>query len=260
MQKTLCRSLVLCLLALASCSVKEDRSDCPCLLTIDLSLCQDNAKQMSLKGWNASSSLFGRKVLKKDYPDGIKIMVPRGNVSYSIFTAVPSYHQTGSVISCPTGSQAEPLFAYRQTVVAAGETAYDRVELHKQHSVLNISFGLKEGDHAGISEIAVKAECNGMSTEDLSPQKGDFSARTSSDDGFFTVLVPRQGKGAITLEAYAGDNKVREEDLAEILRENGYDWEAEDLDDVWIDFDLGLAECTVEINRWEEGISYPETI
>lgn len=260
MKKSLCTSLMLCLLVLTSCSVKEDRSDCPCILTIDLSSCQDDMEPMSLKGWMGSSILFEKKARGKDYPEGVKIMVPRGNVSYSVHSAVPSYHKTGSTISCPTGSQGEPLFAYRQTVVAAGEKAYDKVILHKQHAVLNLSFGLPDGDSSGITKVIIHAPYNGMSIHDLSPVKGSFSCSASESDGFFSIVIPRQGKGSIIMEAYAGNELVRFEDIADILEINEYNWEAEDLDDVWIDFDMGTGDYTIEVEEWEEGASYPGII
>lgn len=260
MQKTLCRSLIFCLLAVTACTVKEDRSECPCILTIDFSSCHESKDALSIKGWTGSSTLFGTKVLVKDYPDGIKFMVPRGSVCYSVCSDIPSYRQIGSVVYCPFGNQAEPMFAYRQTVITDGETAVDRVVLHKQYAVLNISFGMKGDTMADISKVIIKAGCNGMSIEDLSPVEGDFEYVAYSDDGFFNIRVPRQMGDLLTMEAYAGDEIVKAEDLAALLSSSGYRWDTEDLDDAWIDFDMGRMETTIAFEEWKEGDSYLETI
>lgn len=260
MQKTLCRLLLFCLLAVTACSVKEDRSECPCILTVDFSLCHESKEALSIKGWTGSSTLFGTKVLVKDYPDGIKFMVPRGSVCYTVCNDIPSYRQSGSVVYCPYGSQAQPMFAYRQTVIADDESVVDRVVLHKQYAVLNISFGMKGETWASVTKIVLKASCNGISLDDLSAVEGDFQCVAYADDGYFNIRVPRQSGEFMTMEAYAGDELIKSEDLAILLESNGYRWDTEDLDDAWIDFDMGRMETDIRIEEWVPGESYMEII
>ncbi len=252
MKKTLCISLVFCFLAV-SCTVKEDRSDCPCILTIDFSSCNENKETLSVKGWTGADALFDYKVLVKDYPDGMRVTVPKGRFRYNVCAMASSYHISGTSVFCPLGKQAGALFAYKKTLIASGEEAYDRVYLHKQYAVLNISFGNNEGDNAGITEIRIRADYNGMSLDDLSPIAGAFSSTAAASDGYFSISLPRQGDGKIIMDIYAGEDHVKEIDLAAVLLENGYSWESEDLNDAWIDFDMGQIKGDVESEDWEEG-------
>ena len=97
--------------ALASCSVKEDRSDCPCWLTVEAD------KAISLSAW------FGSHQILDNHPGGlVEHTVPRGLVE------IVASHGEFKVME---GHQMDSLFAQRALVDTDGETAGYTVHLHK---------------------------------------------------------------------------------------------------------------------------------
>lgn len=49
------------------CSVKEDRSACPCWLQIDLSGCHHYTDDVQLKGWTSERNVLGARVFEDDF-------------------------------------------------------------------------------------------------------------------------------------------------------------------------------------------------
>lgn len=48
--------------------------------------------------------------------------------------------------------------------------------------------------------------------------------------------------------------------LGETISNTGYDWTADDLDDIWIGVDWAQGEISVRIEGWDPGQIYTETI
>ena len=119
------------LLILSSCSVKEDRDVCPCWLQIDLSTCSHYTDLVSLKGWTGERAVFGVHIPGEDFTQVHEEEVPRGMVSYCAHSLPGSYGLSGMIVVVPEGEQSPRLYAYRADVPAYGETASDRVSLHK---------------------------------------------------------------------------------------------------------------------------------
>lgn len=260
MKKTLRLFLSVSILVFSACSIKEDREGCPCILTIDPTHTTIITDYLSIKGWTGNRSLFGNNIAVKDYPDGLKVKVPKGSVTYSACSQLNSSLTTGTVIQTPPGQQADSLYAYSTTVNTSGETAYDRVILHKQFMTLNISFGKIQGLESNITEVIIQADYNGMNTDGLTPVKGDFRCSAVEKNGMFSVRLTRQGEGQITMKAYSEGILVKSGDIGKELNDHGYFWSAEDLDDAWIDYDLGITEAQVGIEDWRDGTTYVKII
>lgn len=260
MNRLLCMAVCAALTA-GGCTVKEDRDGCPCLLTIDLSRCHEYEKALSVKGWRGGSSLFGVSAFAGDYPEGLTISVPKGAVSYSVCSPLTSASRLkGMTVHTREGHQCDPLFAYTASVVAEGEAAYDRVVLHKQYTNLHVSLTHPDGSHAGVDSVRVRASCNALSLKDLTPETGKFSCGVSSQDGFFTARVPRQSEGELSLDIIHDGSVLKTIDLGSTLDESGFSWKDEDLDDIWLDFDVGTFDYTLHIEEWKNEFVYDETI
>ena len=108
---------ILGLVALVSCSVKEDRGDCPCYLTVDAE------RAVSVDGWFGARSLFN---VNGGFVDR---QVPRG-----IVDIVASHGR----FSVPEGQQMDSLFARRISVDTDGESAYARVTLCKNFARIGL--------------------------------------------------------------------------------------------------------------------------
>ncbi len=107
--------------------------------------------------------------------------------------------------------------------------------LHKQFAVVTVDLDESPWD-AATCEIAVKGGINGISLTDLKPIKGSFYYEVPKDPGGFrTFRLPRQTRESaaeLSLELRAPGGSPQVFDLGEYLAGAGYDWQAEDLQDV----------------------------
>ena len=71
-------------LVVASCSVKEDRTPCPCWLGIHISPSLDYSRDLTVSAWN-EDRIFSQTVSVADYPDEYEQTVPKGHVTVSAY-------------------------------------------------------------------------------------------------------------------------------------------------------------------------------
>ena len=246
-----------CLLAAAlcaGCSVKEDRTPCPCWLDIDVSLCGRQGETVSLKGWNTEKPVFGGSLHVADWPDGWEVTVPKGVIRYTALSGVDRCVLSGQDIVIPEGEQCDRLWAYHASVICEGEEARDRVVPHKQYAAVTMKL-TSEPD--GFLEAVVSSASAGMSLEDLSPAAGTFRYRTAQDpDGLFVFRLPRQADNTLELELLRDGTLYETFALGDLISRTGYDWAAQDLDDIWLGVDFSKAEITITVEGWEEGFTY----
>ena len=117
---------------LAGCSVKEDRSACPCTLVLDFSDLPVTPVMLSVEGEGCS-------VLQIVHADTLMTLsVPRTDLSVSVTGgALPD--AAGSV-RIPFGEEAPPLYLYHASVPSDAEQVVLPVYLRKQFCRLTLAF------------------------------------------------------------------------------------------------------------------------
>lgn len=234
--------------------VKEDRSDCPCWLEIDLSGCRTFGADVRIKGWSEERSVIGARVYEADYDTIYEAEVPRGVVSYSACTGFDESQQSGTSVLIPAGGQSDRLFAYRTTLYTDCETLRDKVHLHKQYCNVTMKFKDYDADSMGGLVVDVKGHWNGIDLKTLAPTEGEFRfSPACGSDGTWTFRLPRQGDDSLKMDIYLDGSLADTMDLGAQIRETGYDWGAEDLDDIWIGVDWAQSEITIWVQDWSEG-------
>ena len=211
------------LLALpVSCTIKEDRTDCPCLLTVDLSRTLD-AGITPPSWWDKGLQI----VLFKDHNPVLKsslslsqaqpecdFRVEKGDVGVAGILGLDAGVLSGSEIRYREGGQSDRLYVSSRVVPCYGETARTVLEMYKQFSNIEIlgldSFGLR---------MEVTAGCDGLD-----------------------VLA----QNAIPLGAY--------------LTAIGYDWHAPSLSDVSVSVDFVTASISITVGDWSQTIEFPYTL
>ena len=245
------------LLILFSCSVKEDRDVCPCWMQIDLTSCSRYTDLVSLKGWTEREPVFGVRVPEEEFPLAHEEEVPRGMVHYCAHTDPGASSISGMKVLVREGEQAPRLYAYRADVPAYGETASDRVSLHKQYAAVAV----KMENAADGLEVTVRGMWNGLDLVTLSPVGGAFSfAPERTEDGLWYFRLMRQGDDSLVMDITGGDGRTVPYDLGGAIRAAGYDWGAEDLDDIFLGVDYVTGEVSVSVVPWEEGLVYDEVL
>lgn len=239
----------------SSCSIKEDRSDCPCRLSL---IFPDGTKN----GINYSQTLSIRTSVDQNQYTFHSIgkveikehIVPRGFTSVSVVSGVEEGSLGVTSVTSPSGRECDRLFAYSSLVDCRSEVVSDTVRLHKQYCALGIELaGSSPLDNVSV---VVSASYNSMDIYTLSPTKGEYGclARKLSSDSY-EVLIPRQGKGdfVLTILDSADSSVITTFDMNPILEAAHFDWHKDDIDDIKLTLDIESSEISLIIEEWRPG-------
>ncbi len=267
-RKALLTLLPAVLMTLSSCSVKEVREDCPCLLNVDLRRAFDdivNGPEELLISVYCPQTFYRKTYLSWNFPDSLEIKVPRGQVTVSAVSVRSGSSLRDRSLLISYGNQADSVYAFSSTVDASGESARENVELHKQYSTVYLKFlWSEEGIPSSSPGLRIKGSTNGLVTDALEPTKGAFCIEMPSADlgGVLSFRIPRQTDKSLTLEMYDPDSQeiLDEIPLGEHIDRTGYDWNAVDLQDIYIEIDCSQTEVTVSVSEWNSETPFTETI
>ena len=228
--------IVLCALVMAvasglsSCSVKEDRSACPCRLVMDFDGTDTLAVPVVrlLLSDNLSFSL-AETLAACDFMPEYHIDVPRNDVYVNVYAGVEGLLGGDMGINIPYGQECPRIYMYSEVIDARCETARARVEMHKNHCVMSIT--LRKRDELQYGLRLSGNVCGYL--PDGSPARGDFSYTPDADEsGAYVAVLPRQIDSSLMLEVNDGTGVLKTFALGEYILAGGYDWTAEDLEDV----------------------------
>ena len=233
--------ILLPLLLVPSCSVKEDRTACPCGLTLDLTGMPVRPVVMSVTGEGFSWT----EVVHADTV--LVLPVPKGEMAVSAVGGALA-EGDGSV-RIPEGEEAPPLYLFHAAVSTEAEQIVLPVELHKQFCTLELSFKGPPG-YGPPFEVAVEGFYGGWEP-DGSPAPGPFNRRLlPGADGRAVLRLPRQGDGSLLLHIVFSDQVVRTFALGSYIADAGYDWSAPDLEDLSLQVDISLTSVTISSDLW----------
>lgn len=254
------RSALAALMLLAvSCSIREERDGCPCLLTLDLSGC-GMFGDLLIEGWEDGAEIFSGKLSSADYPEGYTVRTGRNGIWYLAHAPLEKAGKSGYLITVPEGEQSDSLFLCFRRVDTSEEAAYDRVLLHKNHMELGIRINGWDSLKCGLLELEVRAQYNALDTRDMTPVKGEFSYRTEVAGEMSRIRLPRQKDGVISVTLSEDGRPVAGFDAWKVLKTAGYSWNDNDLADATLQIDMASSSISVCIDEWSEGNSYDEII
>ena len=244
----------------SSCSIKEDRAGCACLLVLDMTSCSDAPDNVRIDLRTADETIERDFIPGQDSPF-YEYPVTKGLCSLSAFLCPRELSPGTDRIIVEPGENCPELFASSSVFEVSGETAEHKVVLHKQFAVVTVD--LEESHwNASACEIAVKGDIKGISLTDLNPIEWQFYYEVPSDaQGNRTFRLPRQTEGSsatLTLELRAPGWSPQVFELGEYLAQAGYDWQSEDLQDVVVK--LRNSEIVIETNSADWTIHSTEII
>ena len=233
--------ILLPLLLLPSCSVKENRAACPCGLTLELAGLPVRPVVLEVAGEGFSWT----EVVHADTV--VVLPVPKGEMAVSAVGGALA-EGDGSV-RIPVGEEAPPLYLFHADVSTDAEQVVLPVKLHKQFCTLELLFKGPPG-YAPPFEAAVEGFYGGW-TPDGSPAPGPFSRRLlPGSDGRAVLRLPRQGDDSLLLHIVFSDQVVRTFALGTYIAGAGYDWTAPDLEDLTLTVDISLTSVTISSDLW----------
>ena len=244
---------------LPSCSIKEDRGECPCWLQVYAGDAGALAPVLTLSLWN------GDELCRETVPTEASLVldraVPKGAVTVSAHTPLHRMRREGSLLLIPDGSECDSLFAHHGVVSCGGEAARDTVRLRAQFAVVNIAVVNLEPGVAYPYDLVVRSTVDGYDLLGGSPHAGSHSLPLRPvSEGVYRFRVPRQADGSMMLDLLMGGTLIDSLPIGEHLVRAGYDWTAPELPEIRIEVDYGRSEPHIVIEPWLDGAVYDEVI
>lgn len=243
---------------LASC-IKEDRSGCPCYLTVDPTLVPSAVGGKMPATLEISGARDFRDSLLLDgetCAEPFVVPVPRPNVFVSVFAGAEDCFVPGEGIRIPPGSDCPGVYLYSARVVTDGEESFVKPLPVKQFCVLTVKIVPVNDVFLESFHLEISGSICGYHL-DSRPAEGDFRCSAfPSGDGLCTARLPRQRDNSLMMQVMEGEAALRYFALGEYIAASGYDWTAENLEDIYLEIDYAATSFTVRVNGWETTVEY----
>lgn len=228
---------------LSSCSVKEDRSVCPCRLEIGIAA--------FLKyGPDPSAMIYQDGFPKIPSRNGEFFIADVEKGEYNIFVRTGSDDGGTRIHITPPETEPDSLYSFCANIQCSGESMKVNALPHKQFCTVSIKVNGLSGKDISYRIIG---SYNGLDCLSAEPLYGhfEFSVFPEEDNGNIKFRLNRQEKDSkLTILSMKGDDSWNLP-LGQWMNDAGYDWEAEDLDDFEADIDYSGAMVTLRICDWE---------
>ena len=252
---------VLCLAA--SCTVKDERSVMPSYLQIIFAPSDSPAPgasdmlTVSTLSEGYDTFRYGNAFAPESRPDGLLLSVPRGYTKVGVFGVLTNASVSDDILSVPTGTEADPLWAHASVADCRREHARDTVRLHKQYCNLTVTSVNQDGSE-GFG-FRVEAPVAGMDVYSLSPVFTTIyrTPLRRLEGNRYEVRLPRQGNDngitrQISLTLVSPDGEaLKDYPLGEYMQKAGYDWSELDLADFEVDIDFVRQTVIVHVLDWD---------
>lgn len=217
---------------LTSCSIKENRSGCPCLLRLDFSEVRESGKTGVMllsvtdgKGFACSDTLDLASV-----PDIYGVAVPRSGVYVNLWSedAADCIGDDGLVI--PLGDDCPAVRMFSSHIDTDCELCTETVRIRKNYCRLTVSFsGKPESPEEDIFrfDVGVRGGVDGYGI-DGSPRQGIFSHYLMSDEAggdssSRQLSLPRQTDSSLLLDISEDASVLKTFALGNYIEKSGYD-------------------------------------
>lgn len=249
---------VLAMMLVASCSIKEDRTGCPCYLVLDVDAFVDggfcHGGAVALKGQGID--LAGPLDIVACRGCGYVKAVPRVSMSVACAAGISGCVLEGSSVLLPAGVQADPLMSFTCSILPDADEYVVVAEPHKQYCRVHMTVEQAE-EYAGC-DVIVSGRYSGLDLLALVPVRGSMLLTADHEDGAFDVQLLRQADDAgLELAMTGSDGGVLYTiDLSGVLKDASYDWGKTDLDDVTLCVDYARSVVYLEISEWDSDENY----
>ena len=243
-----------------ACSIKEDRSPCPCWLKVFIEPFPENGAVVSAF---STSLVFSDHIDAKDIDGYYETTVPRAILGVTCVGDAPSVDRAKGLALIPKGQQSDSLYAHHAAVDCTGEEAEDHAKLNKQFATVYMTFENGGGSAKCPYDVIVRGKVDGMTLNPFEPHEGAFEFSPEElEPMFFQYRLPRQKDASLALDLKnRADGSIADTlPLGELIRESGYDWEKDSLEDIVITVDLGKIDIEVKVSEWKADKIYEVTI
>lgn len=294
-------SLVLLLLC-SGCSIKEDRSGCPCTLVLNLDgIEKERFGFLTVRAESSDGFLFQDVVVGSPLPDMLSLKVPRTDIRLNVFgEAEPEVVDEGEKVFgeaepevvdegekafgeaepegmdddenafvtigeitpggayiVPEMSECPPLYLYVDHVSATADLVEVPVTLKKNYCRISIEMLAKQSYEF---KLGIVGNFRGYDVEGKA-LPGNFYVSSMIRSGAVSeVSVPRQDDTSLRMQFLSDGGVIREFALGEYIAASGYDWTAEELEDIHVVIDYVRTKIIFQVRDWEKVFEFNVTI
>lgn len=236
------------LLLMTSCdTVREDRQDCPCTLSVRLHGLPEYPAWLYVNGYPAGSAQSDTT---------LTVWVDKGpDVEVEVFSGA----QPGEdgMVRVPYGSSSYSLYTFSGLVHCEGESGTVAVQMSRQFCTLSLELE-GPGSWAHPFEAWIRGCVDGLDPWTGMPLPGDFHCRL---DGDYRCRLPRQSpRDPLWLDITMADGVIRSFPLGEYLFQSSYDWGAPNLKDIQLQVNLTVSEIRLRMGLWERTVELEKAI
>jgi|GEM_PF-1441914 len=253
MRKTIILTLALSLLLSVACSVKEDRTDCPCWLDYHFHVYPRNL--IHLSAWNGEQ-LFMEEINLSDYPKYYERTLSRGMVTTAAFVGKSRMSIRQDSLIIPRGFDCDSLLTYHNLVDCRGDSAQDTVKLHKQYSTIYLKMTNDEPGPYPF-RLVVRSNVCGLRYTTDEPLDGEFEIELQETFEYnsYEFRIPRQKDGSMAMDVYRGEEQIGSINLGSAILEmmsssEAFNWDSPDLGDIYLNVDLAKSKISVQVEPW----------
>lgn len=235
-------------LGFVSC-IKEDRTECPCYLVLDMSEIDGSAfGQVELDVLSTGGFLHS-DILKDVYPADYTVKVPRCGVVVTAFCSENVKFDPERGFSVAKGQPFPQLWMHGSRVDTDVDVARDTVRLRKSFSRLTIHL-LSDGEPIPFS-IGIDSPVCGYAPDGRLEEGAFYVSLEPDSKGDCSVCVPRQRDDSMGLSLIDSGDVVRRFALGHYIEESGFDWSSPDLQDIELTVDFSRTSVSFVIRNWE---------
>lgn len=248
---------ILCF-AVLSCSIKENRVGCPAWLTVvsDGHLGEENEDGKLVFNIVAGSG-SGREdgLLETFSAGGTVLTVPRmETVNVDVLGGVSAMEFAGGVLKIPSGCDCDCIVGGSGSICLTTEEGILPLPLNRCYARLLMTLSGNMPDPCPY-RFVLTGGVDGYELPGLRPHRGVFRYEMPAlSANNFTARVPRQSDNTLQVEIW----RIKDEELISTvpvgveLRALEYDWNAPDLNDIFMLLDFARADLTISVEDWDK--------
>lgn len=251
---------------LSACTVKEDRQSCPCFLTLDFSGIETSALEaqglenlevlISGDGGFADHQMMRLDERVHEYC----VPVPRSGVYVMAVSKDRGYCSPDEGLVIEEGDECPVIQMFSSSFASVRDEDRLAVLLHKNYCGISVHIKTSYGIQERPFKITVDGNINGYSP-DGTPKEGPFRYFSGpSSEGLCRARVPRQTDDSLWLEVdFLDSSEIRTFPIGKYILESGYDWTAEDLEDISVEMDFSRTGIELSMSKWQKTLSFEIT-
>jgi len=254
------------LLLVPSCSVKEERGECPVYVTVLTDRFIQSGYSDGIVSFHSLEPIDREAISFLSYiGKGFRQACPRDYARAAVLSGLEYERIDATTLYVPYGRQAGRVWSYGETF-SVQEDEY-RIEAmpHKQYCLVKFLFGDSAQAPADYPwRFRIRAACNGMNIYSMEALEGEYCCTVGPDAaGEWYCVIPRQKQNDLQLEVFAPEAGSASEgrteylvDLGARFEEKGYDWSQPDLADIAVKVGLTSTGIQIEVLDWMGDDSY----